>query len=198
LTCGQAQRINVARAFLKNAPILLLDEATSSLDSVAEANVQEAIDRLLKARTSFVVAHRLFTLRNADRLLVLDGGRLVAFGGHEQLLGDCELYRRIWESQQLNGPIEYHNDRTVIASPRPRQINFQDLPLPVDSCELAALTNRVEAEEEHAGRAAVEFLRLVLVVKELIAQIAAHVVAKRVIESRGKTSGFDDYVRIVW
>jgi len=98
---GQAQRINVARAFLKNAPILLLDEATSSLDSVAEANVQEAIDRLQKARTSFVVAHRLSTLRNADRLLVLDQGRLVGMGPHDEMLRDCELYRRLWEAQRL-------------------------------------------------------------------------------------------------
>jgi ABC-type multidrug transport system fused ATPase/permease subunit len=98
---GQAQRINVARAFLKNAPILLLDEATSSLDSVAEANVQEAIDRLQKARTSFVVAHRLSTLRNADRLLVLDQGRLVGVGPHDEMLRDCELYRRLWEAQRL-------------------------------------------------------------------------------------------------
>ncbi|MCA9214005.1 MAG: ABC transporter ATP-binding protein [Planctomycetales bacterium] len=99
---GQAQRINVARAFLKNAPILLLDEATSSLDSVAEANVQEAIDRLMKSRTSFVVAHRLSTLRNADRVLVLERGRIVGFGEHQQLLRDSELYRQLWESQQLH------------------------------------------------------------------------------------------------
>ena len=101
LSRGQAQRINVARAFLKNAPILLLDEATSSLDSVAEANVQEALDRLLATRTSFVVAHRLSTLRNADRLLVLDRGSVVGFGPHDQLLCDCPLYRRLWESQRL-------------------------------------------------------------------------------------------------
>ena len=91
----------MARAFIKNAPILLLDEATSSLDSVAEARVQEAIEHLLEARTSFVVAHRLSTLRKADRLLVLDGGRLVGFGPHEELLRDCALYRRLWESQRL-------------------------------------------------------------------------------------------------
>ena len=99
---GQAQRINVARAFLKNAPILLLDEATSSLDSVAEANLQQAIDKLLEARTSFVVAHRLTTLRNADRLLVLDEGKLVGAGTHQQLLRECDLYRRLWNSQLLS------------------------------------------------------------------------------------------------
>ncbi len=98
---GQAQRINVARAFLKNAPILLLDEATSSLDSVAEANVQQALDKLLESRTSFVVAHRLSTLRNAHRLVVLQNGTLVGFGPHTHLLKECGLYRQLWESQQL-------------------------------------------------------------------------------------------------
>ena len=104
LSRGQAQRINVARAFVRNAPILLLDEATSSLDSVAEAHVQEAIEHLLESRTSFVVAHRLSTLRNADRLLVLERGRCVAFGPHDELLRDSPLYRRLWESQLLADP----------------------------------------------------------------------------------------------
>ena len=86
---------------MKNAPILLLDEATSSLDSVTEANVQEAIDRLRQTRTSFVVAHRLSTLRNADRLLVLDRGKCVGFGKHDELLRDCATYRSLWDSQKL-------------------------------------------------------------------------------------------------
>jgi subfamily B ATP-binding cassette protein MsbA len=99
--------VNVARAFVKNAPILLLDEATSSLDSVTEAHVQEAIEHLLESRTSFVVAHRLSTLRNADRLLVLERGRCVGFGSHEELMRECPLYRRLWKSQLLTDPIEY-------------------------------------------------------------------------------------------
>jgi ABC-type multidrug transport system fused ATPase/permease subunit len=103
---GQAQRLNVARAFLKNAPILLLDEATSSLDSVAEVNLQRAIDRLLESRTSFVVAHRISTLRNATRLLVLDHGSVAGFGTHADLLRDCPLYQRLWESQQLHHEVE--------------------------------------------------------------------------------------------
>ncbi len=107
LSRGQAQRINVARAFVKNAPILLLDEATSSLDSVAEAHVQEAIDHLLESRTSFVIAHRLTTLRQVDRVLVLDGGRCVGFGRHDELLRDCALYRRLREAQQLSHPLDY-------------------------------------------------------------------------------------------
>jgi len=101
LSGGQAQRINVARAILKNAPILLLDEATSSLDSIAEAKVQRAIDRLMEGRTSFIVAHRLSTLRYADRILVLERGRCVGLGAHDALLRDCPLYRRMWETQLL-------------------------------------------------------------------------------------------------
>jgi len=107
LSRGQAQRVNVARAFVKNAPILLLDEATSSLDSVAEARVQEAIEHLLESRTSFVVAHRLSTLRNADRLIVLERGKCVGFGPHEELMRDCSLYRSLWSSQQLGEPRDY-------------------------------------------------------------------------------------------
>lgn len=107
LSRGQAQRINVARAFVKNAPILLLDEATSSLDSVTETHVQEAIEHLLESRTSFVVAHRLSTLRKADRLLVIEHGQCVGFGTHEELLRGCPLYRRLWKSQQLADPVDY-------------------------------------------------------------------------------------------
>jgi ABC-type multidrug transport system fused ATPase/permease subunit len=99
LSLGQAQRINIARAILKNAPILLLDEATASLDSITEANVQAAIDRLMVARTTVVVAHRLSTIRHCDRILVLDGGECIAFAPHDTLVRDCELYRRMWEQQ---------------------------------------------------------------------------------------------------
>jgi ABC-type multidrug transport system fused ATPase/permease subunit len=100
LSVGQQQRLNVARALLKNAPILLLDEATSALDSIAEAEVQRAIERLMAGRTSFVIAHRLSTLRNADRILVIEQGRVVGFAPHEELLGGCEVYRRLWEAQR--------------------------------------------------------------------------------------------------
>ncbi len=102
LSGGQRQRVSVARALLKNAPILLLDEATSALDSVAEAEVQRAIDKLMVGRTSVVIAHRLSTLRNADRLLVLEEGKMVGFASHEALLERCEVYRRLWETQMLS------------------------------------------------------------------------------------------------
>ena len=99
VSLGQAQRINVARALLKNAPVLLLDEATSSLDSVAERAVQRAIDRLVRHRTTLVVAHRLSTLRNAHRLVVLEEGRVVGDGSHESLLDECPLYAEMWRAQ---------------------------------------------------------------------------------------------------
>jgi subfamily B ATP-binding cassette protein MsbA len=101
LSGGQRQRVSVARALLLNAPILVLDEATSSLDSIAETEVQRAVDRLMVGRTSFIVAHRLSTLRNADRLLVLDRGAVVGFAPHAELLRDCDVYRRLHETQQL-------------------------------------------------------------------------------------------------
>ena len=99
LSEGQSQRINVARALLKNAPILLLDEATSSLDSIAESQLQTAVDSLVRNRTTFVVAHRLSTLRNADKIIVLEGGRIVGMGTHQVLVDSCGLYREMWETQ---------------------------------------------------------------------------------------------------
>jgi ABC-type multidrug transport system fused ATPase/permease subunit len=99
LSRGEAQRINIARAILKNAPILLLDEATSSLDPWSEARVQKALERLVAGRMVFSVAHRLSTLRNATRILVLDGGRAVGLSSHAELLATCETYRRLWFAQ---------------------------------------------------------------------------------------------------
>jgi subfamily B ATP-binding cassette protein MsbA len=120
LSGGQAQRINVARAIIKNAPVLLLDEATSNLDSIAELIVQRAIDRLQAGCTSLVVAHRLSTLRQADRILVLDRGRCVGLGTHEALLHDCPLYRTMWEAQQLGvSPPRAPAPGTALAMPTP-------------------------------------------------------------------------------
>jgi ATP-binding cassette subfamily B protein len=99
LSGGQRQRIAIARALLSNAPILLLDEATSSLDAESEALVQEALAALSKGRTTLVIAHRLATVRNADRILVLDGGRLVAEGRHGQLVKTSPLYARLAKLQ---------------------------------------------------------------------------------------------------
>jgi ABC-type multidrug transport system fused ATPase/permease subunit len=99
LSRGEAQRVNIARAILKNAPILFLDEATSSLDSYAEARVQRALDRLVAGRLAISVAHRLSTLRNASRILVIEDGHVVGLGPHAELLDRSPTYRRLWEAQ---------------------------------------------------------------------------------------------------
>jgi ATP-binding cassette, subfamily B, bacterial MsbA len=99
ISVGQKQRICIAAALLKNAPILFLDEATSNLDSVSERAVQGAIEALVSGRTSFVIAHRMSTLRSVDRIMVLEEGRLVGLGTHRELLQICPLYHRLWHSQ---------------------------------------------------------------------------------------------------
>jgi ATP-binding cassette subfamily B protein len=88
LSGGQRQRISIARAFLKNAPILLLDEATSALDSESEQNIQQAFDRLMQGRTTIVIAHRFSTIRNASMIHVMQNGKLVASGKHDDLIHD--------------------------------------------------------------------------------------------------------------
>ena len=99
VSTGQKQRICIAAALLKNSPILFLDEATSNLDSMSERSVQSAVERLMQGRTSFVIAHRLSTLRAADRILVLDAGRLVGLDTHDGLLRTCPMYQHLWHSQ---------------------------------------------------------------------------------------------------
>ncbi|MDA8265443.1 MAG: ATP-binding cassette domain-containing protein [Actinomycetota bacterium] len=100
LSGGQAQRLAIARALYRRPPVLLFDEATSSLDTESEAKVKANIDRLLEGRTAFVVAHRLSTIRNADVIVVLDKGRLVEKGTHDELLARQGVYFYLY-SQQL-------------------------------------------------------------------------------------------------
>jgi len=95
LSGGQRQRIAIARAILRNAPVLLLDEATSALDAESEKFVQQALEGLMEGRTTIVIAHRLATVRKADRIIVMDGGRIVAEGSHDQLVAGGGLYARL-------------------------------------------------------------------------------------------------------
>jgi ABC-type multidrug transport system fused ATPase/permease subunit len=114
LSGGERQRVSIARALLKDAPILILDEPTSALDSRAESLIFKALSRLVKNRTTIVIAHRLSTIRDADKILVLDGGQIVAHGKHEELLLENDLYRELYE-RLLNGfGLETNNVSTQI------------------------------------------------------------------------------------
>ena len=101
LSGGQKQRIAIARIFLKDPPILILDEATSALDSVTEARIQHAFDMLSRGRTTLIIAHRLSTIRSADRILVIQEGRIAEQGSHEELLAKQGAYARLYHTQNL-------------------------------------------------------------------------------------------------
>jgi ABC-type multidrug transport system fused ATPase/permease subunit len=99
LSGGQRQRLAIARAILVNAPVLVLDEATSALDAESERLVQQAIANLVRNRTTIVIAHRLSTVRRADVILVMEGGRITEMGTHSELLARNGQYRRLYELQ---------------------------------------------------------------------------------------------------
>ena len=110
LSGGQRQRVAIARAMLKDSPIVILDEATSALDNKSEAIVQKALDNLIQNKTVFVIAHRLSTIKNADRIAVINEGKLMELGTHDELMKiDNGNYRRLYEMQfqsQENETIE--------------------------------------------------------------------------------------------
>ena len=99
LSGGQKQRISIARAILKKSPIILLDEATSSLDTESERIVQNAINNLIKGRTTIVIAHRLSTIHNADKIFLLDNGKIITSGNHEQLIDNSMEYKSLYKNQ---------------------------------------------------------------------------------------------------
>ena len=102
LSGGQKQRVAIARAILKNPPILILDEATSSLDSVSEGIVQQALEKVMKGRTTIVIAHRLSTIKHANRIVILDKGKISDIGTHEQLMSRNDTYMKLYSAFALS------------------------------------------------------------------------------------------------
>jgi ABC-type multidrug transport system fused ATPase/permease subunit len=100
LSGGQRQRLSIARAVLKNTPILILDEATSSVDTETELLIQEALERLMVGRTTIIIAHRLSTVRNADKIVVMEGNQITEVGKHQELIDKGGLYYRLFTVQQ--------------------------------------------------------------------------------------------------
>ena len=111
LSGGERQRVSIARAILKNAPILILDEATSSLDTESEREVQQAIENLVQSRTTFVIAHRLSTIRNADRIIVIQEGKIVEEGTHDSLLPQGGVYTMLYDMQFQDDAMELKEEK---------------------------------------------------------------------------------------
>jgi ATP-binding cassette subfamily B protein len=118
LSGGQRQRVALARAILRDAPVLLLDEATSALDSESEVLIQQALWRIMEGRTALVVAHRLSTVARMDRLIVMDRGRVIEQGRHEELLARQGVYARLWRHQS-GGFLDADDTDTDTGSPVP-------------------------------------------------------------------------------
>ena len=113
LSGGQRQRIAIARAFLENAKILILDEATSALDSVTEKKIQKVLDKLMKGRTTLIIAHRLSTLASMDRILVFKKGQIIEDGSHDELLSNGGYYAKLWK-MQTNGLLPNQEHEEII------------------------------------------------------------------------------------
>jgi ATP-binding cassette subfamily B protein len=119
LSGGQKQRIAIARALLTDPRILILDDSTSSVDVATEYQIQQALEQLMVGRTSFVIAQRISTVRNADQILVLDKGRIAARGSHEELLESSEIYADIYTSQLVDDTtLASQNDGRALRQPQ--------------------------------------------------------------------------------
>lgn len=118
LSGGEKQRISIARAILKDAPVILLDEATASLDPENEVEVQKAIDSLIKGRTVIAIAHRLKTIKDADRIIVLEDGRIKEEGTHDELIKKKGLYAHLWDIQENTSGWKLQNNTQTEQSVR--------------------------------------------------------------------------------
>ena len=147
LSGGERQRICVARAFLKDAPILILDEPTSSIDSKTEAVVLDALDELMVGRTSFIIAHRLSTVRHADQILVMNAGEIVERGSHDELLLHGSVYRQLYEAQTRERKRSTRGRRPV-AAPAPN-----GHPAPADQDADGEIAERLTWRQVESGRA---------------------------------------------
>ena len=106
LSGGEKQRLSIARAVLKNSPILILDEATSSVDTETELLIQQALERLIKGRTTIIIAHRISSIQHADHIIVLGEGKIVERGSHAELLALGGLYKGLYEKQRIRARLE--------------------------------------------------------------------------------------------
>ena len=106
LSGGQKQRITIARAILTDPKILILDDSLSFVDAKTEQEIQQALEEAMKGRTTFIIAQRLSTIKNADKILVLEKGRVAEFGDHHQLVAQNGIYRRVFETQFLDKPLD--------------------------------------------------------------------------------------------